>query len=37
MPARFDCEQTKRDLGWRPVADRATFVAGAIRVHEPRR
>lgn len=35
MPARFDTADAKRDLGWRPVADRAAFVAAAIAVHAP--
>ena len=33
MTARFDCGDAKRDLGWRPEADRAAFVARAIDVH----
>ena len=33
MQARFDCEDVQRDLGWRPVADRAEFVRRAIEVH----
>ena len=31
--ATFDCSDTKRDLGWQPVADPAVFVAKAIAVH----
>jgi len=26
----FDNERPKRELGWRPVADRATFLARAL-------
>lgn len=37
LDARFDCEDAKRDLGWRPVADRAEFMWQAIGVHAPGR
>ncbi|MBL8701026.1 MAG: NAD-dependent epimerase/dehydratase family protein [Alphaproteobacteria bacterium] len=30
MPARFDCGETKAVLGWKPCADRATFIARAL-------
>ena len=33
MMARFDCSDAKRDLGWAPIADEATFRARAILVH----
>ena len=33
LAARFDTEDAKRDLAWRPVADRAAFIARAITVH----
>lgn len=33
LRAPFDCSDAKRDLGWHPVADRATFIAQAIDVH----
>lgn len=33
LVAQFDCSDAKRDLGWRPVADRDTFVREAIAVH----
>lgn len=33
MPAHFDCADAKRDLGWRPVADREEFLRRAIEVH----
>lgn len=33
MPARFDCGDVQRDLGWRPVADREEFVRRAIEIH----
>ena len=33
MAAAFDCSDVRRDLGWRPVAERATFLARAIAVH----
>lgn len=33
MRARFDCSDAKRDLGWQPVADPATFGRLAIAVH----
>jgi len=36
LTARFDCSDAKRDLGWRPVADHATFARLAIAVHAPR-
>ncbi|HTS93228.1 MAG TPA: NAD-dependent epimerase/dehydratase family protein [Stellaceae bacterium] len=36
MKAQLDCADAKRDLGWRPIADRATFVRDAIEVHAPR-
>ena len=35
MPARFDCGDVKRDLDWRPEADRKAFIARAIEVHGP--
>jgi 2-alkyl-3-oxoalkanoate reductase len=31
--ARFDCSDAKRDLDWKPVADRDEFVKQAILVH----
>ena len=31
MNARFDCSDVKADLGWKPVADRETFIDQAIR------
>jgi predicted dehydrogenase/nucleoside-diphosphate-sugar epimerase len=31
--ATFDCEDAKRDLGWRPVAEEAEFLRLAIAVH----
>ena len=31
MNARFDCSDAKADLGWKPVADRETFIDQAIR------
>lgn len=31
MNARFDCTDAKRDLDWKPVADRETFIDQAIR------
>lgn len=35
---RFDNSEIKRDLGWRPVADRETFIREGIEVHRrPRR
>ncbi len=34
MKARFDCEDAKRDLNWRPVADTALFHQQAIAVHK---
>ncbi|MFP5287337.1 MAG: NAD-dependent epimerase/dehydratase family protein, partial [Thermoanaerobaculia bacterium] len=36
MRARFDCEDIQRDLGWRPVADRAEFVRRAIQIYARR-
>ena len=33
MPALFDCSDIKRDLDWRPEADRKTFIGRAIGVH----
>ncbi|MEA2600722.1 MAG: hypothetical protein QOF89_1714 [Acidobacteriota bacterium] len=33
MRASFDCEDVQRDLGWRPVADRAEFVRRGIGIH----
>lgn len=33
MPARFDCSDIKRDLDWRPEADRKAFIGRAIGVH----
>jgi len=30
LRANIDCSAAKRDLGWRPVADRQTFIARAI-------
>ncbi|MEQ9641984.1 MAG: NAD-dependent epimerase/dehydratase family protein [Alphaproteobacteria bacterium] len=35
LMARFDCADAKRDLGWSPVSDHATFVRRAIDVHGP--
>jgi len=35
MVARFDCSDVKRDLGWRPVSDRAEFVRRGIEVYAP--
>lgn len=36
MPAQFDCEDAKRDLGWRPTADREAFIARGVRVYARR-
>ena len=36
MKAQLDCSDAKRDLGWRPVSDRAVFIRDAIDVHAPR-
>jgi predicted dehydrogenase/nucleoside-diphosphate-sugar epimerase len=33
LAAQFDCDDAKRDLGWLPVADRATFIARAVEIH----
>ncbi len=33
LEARFDCTDAKRDLGWRPVADRAEFVRRGVDVY----
>lgn len=33
LSAAFDCEDVKRDLGWRPVADQAEFLRRAIEAH----
>ncbi|HLG86709.1 MAG TPA: Gfo/Idh/MocA family oxidoreductase [Alphaproteobacteria bacterium] len=33
LRARIDCEDAKRDLGWRPVSDQAAFFAAAVDVH----
>jgi predicted dehydrogenase/nucleoside-diphosphate-sugar epimerase len=33
MEAKFDCRDVATDLGWRPVGDRADFVAAAIEIH----
>jgi predicted dehydrogenase/nucleoside-diphosphate-sugar epimerase len=33
LRAQFDCGDAKRDLGWRPVADRDLFIARAVDVH----
>lgn len=33
LVATFDCDDAKRDLGWRPVADRAEFLRLAIEAH----
>lgn len=33
LVATLDCSDAKQALGWRPVADRATFIARAIAVH----
>ena len=33
MIATLDCSDAKRDLGWRPIADRVAFVRRAILVH----
>ncbi len=30
LMAKFDCSNTKRDLGWNPVSDRDVFIARAI-------
>ncbi|HSG39202.1 MAG TPA: NAD(P)-dependent oxidoreductase, partial [Thermoanaerobaculia bacterium] len=32
MRARFDCEDIQRELGWRPVTDRAEFMRRAIGI-----
>ena len=37
MVARFDCSDVKRDLGWRPVSDRAELVRRGIEVYAPGR
>ena len=34
LRAQFDCGDAKRDLGWHPVADRATFIARAVDIHK---
>lgn len=31
LKAQFDCSDVKRDLGWSPVSDRATFFAQAFK------
>jgi hypothetical protein len=31
--ASFDCDDAKRDLGWRPVADESEFLRLAIGAH----
>jgi predicted dehydrogenase/nucleoside-diphosphate-sugar epimerase len=36
MQAHFDCEDIQRDLGWRPVDDRAEFVRRAIGIYARR-
>ena len=33
LRARFDCADAKRDLGWRPVAERAEFVRRGVDVY----
>jgi nucleoside-diphosphate-sugar epimerase len=33
LPARFDCEDAKRDLDWKPQADPAAFHRRAVAVH----
>ncbi len=33
LNARFDCDDVKRALDWRPVADRDRFIERGIRVH----
>ena len=33
LAAKFDCTDVKTDLGWQPVADRATFIARAVDIH----
>lgn len=33
LSAAFDCDDVKRDLGWRPVADQAEFLRLAIEAH----
>jgi nucleoside-diphosphate-sugar epimerase len=33
MTAQLDCSDAKRDLGWRPLTDRETFIRKAIGVH----
>lgn len=37
MRATFDCTDAKRDLGWQPCADAATFHRAAIAIHAPDR
>jgi len=36
MIAQLDCSDAKRDLGWRPIAERETFIHDAIGVHAKR-
>ena len=36
LPAKFDCADAKRDLDWRPVADRERFLAEGIAIHAQR-
>jgi nucleoside-diphosphate-sugar epimerase len=33
LMAKFDCSDTKRDLGWNPVCDHDVFIARAIASH----
>jgi hypothetical protein len=33
LVASFDCSDAKRDLDWRPVAERAEFIRRGILVH----
>ena len=33
MSATFDCSDAKRDLGWRPVAEREEFLRRGVRVY----
>ena len=33
LRARFDCGDARRDLGWRPVADRERFLQRAVLLH----
>lgn len=36
LTACFDCSDAERDLGWRPVSNRATFIGRGIDIHDCR-